>query len=83
MTVRSGKADSLMQPCADSKIDVRKSLGKLIPQDRDHRRFGAEMISVDQIDAEFPGTKKFVILHIGGYIGITAKRECGVHTIAS
>ena len=63
MTVYSGKADGLSVAFAGEKVDLGKSLGQSIPQNRDYRRLSAEVIAIDQINAQLLRTEKLMVFY--------------------
>lgn len=83
MTAPSDKTDSLSVAFADEKAERGKACGQLIPQYRDHRRLGAEVIAVDQIDAQFLGPEELMIFDIGGDVGIAALFPGVLQTVAA
>lgn len=62
----------LMVHLTDGERDGRKPLLKLGLQDRNDHIFRAEVVSIDQIDAELLCCEEAVILHIRRYKGIAA-----------
>ena len=56
---------------------------KFFSQDRYHRVFGTEVISVDQIDPHARSVQKLMILDIGSHIGIAAFFNGSVQSVTA
>ena len=50
MTDLSAEADSLAEAFAHREVKFREVLGEFLTQVRDHRRFCAEVVAVNEID---------------------------------